>query len=504
MVACTCGAAVTISGIDGVLLDEVQKFGATSPVATRGSAVLRAAATGLPLASRPASRPTATTSRGSSRASRTFPGVLGASRPRSTRRSRNDRRVSGFARRPRRDDPPLRDLAAAFPLQPGGVLRHDAYRLFKGRLQALANERGYLEGTLHGRAHRRVRRASTADVTLDYDSGPRYAFGGVTFATDALTDRCCRVRRVRAGRTLRRRRRRAAAARARRRRVLRARERRAAARCGPRSADPDPRGAAPARPTSYSVGGGFSTDDGPRFSFSYRNVLRNREGHQLTAIYCSPTCARTLRSSTAYPSAIRSAIGSAIGPVSRAKTSTRASALLHVQACGVRVSATRSRARVSSTCCRARRHRRRGAVDAAVVTRVVVGAELPRRFRAAARRPSRESSGHARRRRHRAVQGRRPQRSGYGDAVGCAHHRPRPRRRDVRTMSLSQVPLSMRFFAGGDNSVRGYDYESLGPRNAAGELIGGNRLIEASIEYEHPVRKDWSVADLCGRGQRVP
>ena len=39
--------------------------------------------------------------------------------------------------------------------------------------------------------------------------------------------------------------------------------------------------AAPARPTSFSVGGGFSTDDGPRFSTSYRNVRRNREGHQL-------------------------------------------------------------------------------------------------------------------------------------------------------------------------------------------------------------------------------
>src|SRR5690606_1293902 len=36
-----------------------------------------------------------------------------------------------------------------------------------------------------------------------------------------------------------------------------------------------------ARPTSYSVGGGFSTDDGPRFRFAYQNRRRNRAGHRL-------------------------------------------------------------------------------------------------------------------------------------------------------------------------------------------------------------------------------
>jgi translocation and assembly module TamA len=65
---------------------------------------------------------------------------------------------------------------------------------------------------------------------------------------------------------------------------------------------------------------------------------------------------------------------------------------------------------------------------------------------------------------------------------------------------FDQVPLSLRFFSGGDNSVRGYDYESLGPRNAAGELIGGNRVIEASVEYEHPVTESWSVAVFVDSG----
>jgi translocation and assembly module TamA len=65
---------------------------------------------------------------------------------------------------------------------------------------------------------------------------------------------------------------------------------------------------------------------------------------------------------------------------------------------------------------------------------------------------------------------------------------------------FDRVPLSLRFFSGGDNSVRGYDYETLGPRNAAGELVGGNRVFEASVEYEHPVTESWSVATFVDAG----
>ncbi len=65
---------------------------------------------------------------------------------------------------------------------------------------------------------------------------------------------------------------------------------------------------------------------------------------------------------------------------------------------------------------------------------------------------------------------------------------------------FAKVPLSLRYFSGGDNSVRGYDYESLGPRNAAGELVGGNRILEGSVEYEHPLTESWSVAAFVDAG----
>jgi len=56
------------------------------------------------------------------------------------------------------------------------------------------------------------------------------------------------------------------------------------------------------------------------------------------------------------------------------------------------------------------------------------------------------------------------------------------------------LPPSIRFFAGGDRSVRGYDYRSLGPKNDQGEVIGGKNLLVGSIEYEHRVLEQWSVA----------
>jgi len=50
---------------------------------------------------------------------------------------------------------------------------------------------------------------------------------------------------------------------------------------------------------------------------------------------------------------------------------------------------------------------------------------------------------------------------------------------------FQELPVSQRFFAGGDFSVRGYAYNSLGPTNASGEVVGGKHLIVGSAEYDH-------------------
>jgi translocation and assembly module TamA len=59
---------------------------------------------------------------------------------------------------------------------------------------------------------------------------------------------------------------------------------------------------------------------------------------------------------------------------------------------------------------------------------------------------------------------------------------------------LTDLPPSLRFFAGGDQSVRGYSYQSLGPRNDAGQVIGGKQLLTGSIELERALFKHWGVS----------
>jgi translocation and assembly module TamA len=59
---------------------------------------------------------------------------------------------------------------------------------------------------------------------------------------------------------------------------------------------------------------------------------------------------------------------------------------------------------------------------------------------------------------------------------------------------FSELPASQRFFAGGDQSVRGYKYQSIGPKDADGNVIGGRYVTSASIELEHRIVGNWGAA----------
>lgn len=52
---------------------------------------------------------------------------------------------------------------------------------------------------------------------------------------------------------------------------------------------------------------------------------------------------------------------------------------------------------------------------------------------------------------------------------------------------LTELPRALRFFAGGDRSVRGYGYQTLAPRDGSGRVLGGQHLVVASVELLHPV-----------------
>jgi translocation and assembly module TamA len=64
----------------------------------------------------------------------------------------------------------------------------------------------------------------------------------------------------------------------------------------------------------------------------------------------------------------------------------------------------------------------------------------------------------------------------------------------------NNIPPSLRFFAGGDQSVRGYDYQTLSPKNSDGDRIGGRYLVAGSVEYQYTLAEKWRVATFIDQG----
>lgn len=65
---------------------------------------------------------------------------------------------------------------------------------------------------------------------------------------------------------------------------------------------------------------------------------------------------------------------------------------------------------------------------------------------------------------------------------------------------VEELPVSIRYFAGGDQSVRGYQYGSIGAENDLGEVVGGKHLLTASVEYDFQVIPGWRGAVFYDTG----
>jgi len=68
---------------------------------------------------------------------------------------------------------------------------------------------------------------------------------------------------------------------------------------------------------------------------------------------------------------------------------------------------------------------------------------------------------------------------------------------------LGTLPASQRFFAGGDQSVRGYGFNTLGPRDAEGNVIGGRHLVFGSFEAERLVWGRVALAAFVDAGNAL-
>lgn len=68
------------------------------------------------------------------------------------------------------------------------------------------------------------------------------------------------------------------------------------------------------------------------------------------------------------------------------------------------------------------------------------------------------------------------------------------------TNDFTALPPQLRFFAGGDRSIRGYSYQEVGPLNSYGRVIGGENLLVASTEVEHYFTRTWGIAAFVDAG----
>ncbi len=79
----------------------------------------------------------------------------------------------------------------------------------------------------------------------------------------------------------------------------------------------------------------------------------------------------------------------------------------------------------------------------------------------------------------------------------------------IKANDFSQVPTSIRFYAGGDQSIRGFEYRDISPKDEVTdpetgetsiESIGGKYLATASVEYAYRVAENWRVAAFTDAG----
>ena len=63
----------------------------------------------------------------------------------------------------------------------------------------------------------------------------------------------------------------------------------------------------------------------------------------------------------------------------------------------------------------------------------------------------------------------------------------------------NDIPESLGFLTGGDDSVRGYSYESIGVESDDGVIVGKNKVV-GSLEYQHPIKNDFALATFIDIG----
>ena len=71
-------------------------------------------------------------------------------------------------------------------------------------------------------------------------------------------------------------------------------------------------------------------------------------------------------------------------------------------------------------------------------------------------------------------------------------------------ISIGGIPPDKSFYAGGGGSVRGFAYQSAGPRDNFNTPLGGASVIEASVEFRQRIGKSWGAVAFVDAGSAYP
>lgn len=405
-----------------------------------------------------------------------------------------------------RDDQAFSQLLAGARLNAGDRLQHDHYTTLKQNLQTLSADRGYVEAEFTKSSLDIYPDALAADVALHVDTGPRYRVGEIRQEQDFLDPKIVSAYLdlasgdyynsqdlSRAYRDLS-----------------------DSAYFGRIDVVPDFDGAEdqripirvflePGNRTEYTIGAGVSTDTGPRLKAGFRNNRINTRGHRLYSDMSISEVLQGISAEYRIPLADpRREWFSVTGALSAEYNDTFET---ESQSVGVRwskamtdnllrtyaIDFTNESYDVGTSVATTR-----GLVPSLILDHKKADREV---FPGRGRRVVVEFRG-------------------TGKAIGSTYdflqtvvstrvirslgdnHRfiARVKFGYTETSDFTRLPPKSRFFAGGDESVRGFDYEALGPKDADGNVIGGKNLLVGSIEYERRIKGNFYGAVFVDAG----
>jgi translocation and assembly module TamA len=400
---------------------------------------------------------------------------------------------------------PFPDLVANFPLRTGDVLDQRSYTRQKTLIATAAADSGFLDAKFTANVIRIRREEGVADIELTLNTGPRYQFGPITFDSSAVDERVLRsYLTFKPGEPFRYHELLAFQS------ALGGTPYFSQVEAVPRrdltvdNAVPIHVKLSSRRPRRYEVGVGYGTDTGPRVLLNMEFRRLNRAGHRLNSRLNLSEVEISLNAEYLMPSRFPDihtySIGAVIARIDPVSYNTLRLA----------VGPTRSQKRfgwLESLTLSYERENYTVGPDDGISDLIILGATYRLKRANDDISPSKgyriDFSARG------ADQVLLSSQSFFSvTTTGKMVRTPSKWLRVIArvdagwttTSMFRQLPPTVRYFAGGDNSIRGYEYQSLGPRAEDGKVIGGDWLLTTSAELEFPLVGKISLAGFYDAG----